>query len=634
MAARTIFDKWIFGLFFMPKYADNEGMRSMAFQKGIRFAAALVSLLSLAALTTCDTGGGPSNVLYSDEIGDIVQTLSAVQTLTVPPGQASDKKVLLIDSTGAEIGRVTTRIMLDAGYTQASAGLPPEITILVNTEKGIFTEEHRARVGAALQFSWKELEIINNTGGETAYCYVGTAPETVIKTEQSLELRLPLAVEHVDLPLLRDAYRGAVTVAGGSPVGVPAGDDDFTAAGRTLTMRTAGELTADITIPVGLILATGANTLSTGGHQAAVHGTFRIDSGGRVTIPDDEDDSDGDGGDAAPGSVWDFLSASSRAGGRVEVAAGGVLRLGESTRGYGGAGFDYALGSNALLRVFIGTNRLLEQEFTRLAPGAAAVVTVQHPPEEDDLLLDITTTVGRGVTLTVSGGKTLRTAAALVVEDGAVLSAAGRVVVEPSGAVVLRAAEEDGGRLTGSGAVEAGAAEITGGANGWLASGSPGFSVSIRASGSASSITGSGRSVFTAAGTGARITQKALPSNNLTIGADTTIALRGTNAKAGELILKGSADTPARLSFTGGGGTGVPASARLTTGYFGMTPVFEAASAASIEGLTGTAAVWGAARTGDTGKLAELSASLAGQYLQAQTADISLSSETAVSAVP
>ena len=612
------------GLFFPPKPADNEGMRFPAFLRG-RFILALVSLLPLTALTTCDTGSSTVDILYRDEIGDIVQTLSGIQTLTVPAGQLLDKKVLLSDGAGAEIGRVTTRIMLDAGYTQASAGLPPEITILVNTEKGFFTEEHRAQVGAALQFSWKELEIINSTDNEAAYRFVGAAPETVIKTEHSLELKLPLSVDHADLPVLRDAYRGAVTVASGSPAGVPAGDGDFTTSGRTLTMTTDGELAAGITIPAGLTFSTGVNTLTTGGYQAAVHGTFRIDSGGGVTVSDNDDDE-------AAGSVWDFLSAASQAGGRVEVAGGGVFRLGENgTRGYGGAGFDYALGSNALLRVSIGTNRLLEQEFTRLSPAADAAVTVQHSADEDDLLLDIKTTVGRGVTLTVRGGKTLRTAAMLIVEAGAVLSAAGRVVLAPSGAVVLRAAEEDGGRLTGSGIVEAGATEITGGANGWLASGSLGYSVSIQAAGSASSITGSA-SAFTAGGAGARVTQKALPSNILTIGADTTVALRGTGTKMGELILQGSVDTPARLSFTGG--TGIPALAQLTTGHVDTAVVFEAASATAIEGLTGTAAVFGAARVGDTGKLAGIGASLTGQYLQAQTAGVSLSSETAVRAAP
>ncbi|MDR2758826.1 MAG: hypothetical protein LBB78_05560 [Spirochaetaceae bacterium] len=122
----------------------------------------------------------------------------------------------------------------------------------------------------------------------------------------------------------------------------------------------------------------------------------------------------------------------------------------------------------------------------------------------------------------------------------------------------------NGAKLLGPGTVKAGSTSIVGGPNGWQAVGqAAGDSIGIYADdpaarlvSSTAAATGTPAAILKAlhplqgSFLGATITQAAVASNNLTISANTTIALGGAaQKKAGEIVLTGGTN-PGKITFT------------------------------------------------------------------------------------
>ncbi|MDR2068888.1 MAG: hypothetical protein LBP71_03360 [Spirochaetaceae bacterium] len=158
-------------------------------------------------------------------------------------------------------------------------------------------------------------------------------------------------------------------------------------------------------------------------------------------------------------------------------------------------------------------------------------------------------TLDTGVTLTITNGNTLWLVGGSETDgDGAILKGAGKVVI--------------GGNT-----------EIVGGPYGWQVVGDSigiyshnGGTEAVLMSGSSSSSVTTPAATLKALGSvlGASITQKAASGNNLTIRANTTIALGGApQKKVGEIVLAGGSD-PGKISF-------VNETSKITTGNSSTT---------------------------------------------------------------
>ena len=189
--------------------------------------------------------------------------------------------------------------------------------------------------------------------------------------------------------------------------------------------------------------------------------------------------------------------------------------------------------------------------------------------------------------LTVPGGVELETGSyALTVDAGVTLTVKGTVTItQPSGSLVLTGAASTGGaKISGAGEIVAAQTKITGE---WQAVDTGSDKITIAAtSADASSITAGSTAVFTA-GPGGTITQKEGANNNLTIAANTTIALGGSTAKVGEIVLTGDNSNPGKLTLTNdtsiistGNSAGSAAAAPLSTD--GTTTVSDASGYTSI----------------------------------------------------
>jgi uncharacterized repeat protein (TIGR02543 family) len=176
------------------------------------------------------------------------------------------------------------------------------------------------------------------------------------------------------------------------------------------------------------------------------------------------------------------------------------------------------------------------------------------------------------------------------------------LTIGTSGSLVLTGDASNGAQISGTGKVVAAKTEITGI---WQAVGSG--DVTIAASSTTeSSITASADTVVLTAGTGGIITQLAEASNNLTIAANTTIDLQGTESAAvGKLILTGDGTNPAEIKLANA------ATSIVKTGLTAGTNAFSAATQIGTKtfaaGTTG-AAVITTNVDGATGKFATLTA--------------------------
>jgi hypothetical protein len=154
------------------------------------------------------------------------------------------------------------------------------------------------------------------------------------------------------------------------------------------------------------------------------------------------------------------------------------------------------------------------------------------------------------ITLTSSQNLIIPEDTSVTVKAGKTISNAGTIILGEGSSLVLTggpatAADTAGTKLTGAGKIVAGNTEISGV---WQAVGADNTAtVTIAASTTSgeSSITASAATVVLTAGESGTITQNAGASNNLTIAADTTVALGGDGAKAGEIVLKNSSATNA-----------------------------------------------------------------------------------------
>ena len=153
------------------------------------------------------------------------------------------------------------------------------------------------------------------------------------------------------------------------------------------------------------------------------------------------------------------------------------------------------------------------------------------------------------VTVSATGRVIVPTSGSLTIAAGKTLDIAadGVVALTDTGSVVLKGAADTGGaKLTGAGKLTAGKTEIVGGDSGWQAVGASGDITIASVSAVAASIEAASSGVFTAQGAGATITQATGSGNNLTIAANTEIAL-GTG---GAIVLKKQADTEDAAKIT------------------------------------------------------------------------------------
>jgi hypothetical protein len=229
-----------------------------------------------------------------------------------------------------------------------------------------------------------------------------------------------------------------------------------------------------------------------------------------------------------------------------------------------------------------------------------------------------------GATITAASATGLKASAAGATitqnagEDNTLTIATGTAVdLGTTGSLVLTGvAGTDGAKLavTNTGSLKAGATTITGA---WQAvdTGADADTVTIAAtSADTSSITASATTVAFTASTGGTITQGAVSSNTLTIGADTTIDLGGTAAEAlGQLILTGHASTPGEIELTHATTSIVKTGLEAGTGAF--TTAAKIGTKAFAAG-TGGAAVITTDANGGTGKFATLTAGTAGHGLK------------------
>jgi hypothetical protein len=143
------------------------------------------------------------------------------------------------------------------------------------------------------------------------------------------------------------------------------------------------------------------------------------------------------------------------------------------------------------------------------------------------------------------------TSGTLTVATGAELALTTALTVSPSASLVLSgAAGTAGAKISGAGGVKAGATTITGA---WEAVGTGDGTLTIASAATGATITAASSATgLKASAAGATITQATGASNNLTIAANTTIALGGAfAAQGGEIVLTGDDTNPAVLTLIG-----------------------------------------------------------------------------------
>jgi hypothetical protein len=255
----------------------------------------------------------------------------------------------------------------------------------------------------------------------------------------------------------------------------------------------------------------------------------------------------------------------------------------------GGLNASGATGATAGVTITLGNNGYADLGVVKLAanvtvPAGAqfsigdtsdfAAHTVTYKAGGRDLISDIDLTFSAvssdGWTLddntTLAAGENIVIPASVIVPVGVTLENNGTITLESGAGLVLAgtvsSAATAGAKLKGTGSLKAGATTITGE---WQALGAADTTVTIAATGAAtSSIEASATTVaLTASAAGATITQAAGTGNNLTIAADTTIALGGTTTKLGEIVLVKDATNPGKLSFAA---TGAQITTGVTTG--------------------------------------------------------------------
>jgi hypothetical protein len=147
------------------------------------------------------------------------------------------------------------------------------------------------------------------------------------------------------------------------------------------------------------------------------------------------------------------------------------------------------------------------------------------------------TAASKAVTLS-DGNLTITSGALTVAADATLTVTTVDLNIDPEASLVL--ARTDTATATITGSIVAGATEITGI---WTVGGAAAGTVTILGAEAGATITSSAATAAFTAGTGGTITQNAGADNNLTIAADTTIALGGSATKAGEIVLKDTAET-------------------------------------------------------------------------------------------
>jgi hypothetical protein len=219
---------------------------------------------------------------------------------------------------------------------------------------------------------------------------------------------------------------------------------------------------------------------------------------------------------------------------------GTIATLGDGTATFGatefsGVGTWTASGSGSES----GSDTINGVEITSADTGATIAVSAANSDGWDEAIL---TASGASPVITQDKGA----ANNLVIDTGAVIA------LVANSSLVLNATNDagEGAKFTGAGKVTAGPTEIVGGSGGWSAvhASAANGTVTIAGGANGATITGGENVTFTA-GANAVITQLAEASNNLTIAADTTINLGGSNAKVGEIVLTGG-DAPGQLTLT------------------------------------------------------------------------------------
>ncbi|MDR2343244.1 MAG: hypothetical protein LBD86_01780, partial [Spirochaetaceae bacterium] len=217
----------------------------------------------------------------------------------------------------------------------------------------------------------------------------------------------------------------------------------------------------------------------------------------------------------------------------------------------------------------------------------------------------------------------------VIVKAGKKITNNGTITLAPTGSLVLSTASGSQSSIEGTGKLVAGATTITGT---WTTTATGDGTVTILsgADGVGATIAAATAATGLAAGTGGTITQAAGSGNTLTIAAATTIALGGDGTAVGSIVLKGADSNPGKLTFANTGADGGGTSLVTTAATSAANKVTGTVTAPG----TGTALVWYAANAGTGGKWSKLGASNATNGLTggSGTTDITLSGASTVTA--
>jgi hypothetical protein len=498
--------------------------------EGFRPPADTVWADSIAALEVLLADGSG---VYRDNIGYDPETSAVLPALTVPSG-----KTLYLNSYGVSLGAdltVNGKLVVYGSTFTAGDKLKGTGTLdvekgcrlSVSTADGLFTGDDKLTVtvkkGARLMYSGAALASATDITAWVGYAGDASLSITTAITGVST---LTAAISAIgDLP---DGKGVALTINPSPastetsltvPAGVSITTSDTFAALTSLTVNgtlttSSATLAAVTSLTVNGTLTAGSATTLAAVTSLTVNGTLdataaTFDSANGVTIT---------------------------LGNKARVTyLGKIAKLAASVTVPTGALFNISKGITAF-----NSNTVT---FTR---GNSYVIS------DVDIVLSGYTTAGGyelsdNITLT-AGQSIILSQGKYTVKAGRTITNAGTIILGASASLVLTGADATGGAaLTGAGKIVAGNTAISGA---WQAVGTGNVTIAAGASTApaTSTITASANTVVFTAGEGGTITQNAGASNNLTIAANTTVALGAGSS----VVLTGATGTAgAKLTSTG-----------------------------------------------------------------------------------